>query len=130
MSGNRARIKQKPEMIAADERLRPLRDHIVVKPLDWQPSRIIVLAGSKREPLQGIVIAVGPGCYPRQYNKDRSKSWESKAFQPCEVKVGDRVQLGGLEIDGYLFPQVLIGNEIHVLCREADVCGIEHNDDE
>ncbi len=118
------RLEHRPEMIGADERLRPLRDQLIVKPLEWEPSQVIVVAGSKRKPLRGVVVAVGPGCYPKLYNKDKSKSWESKAFRACEVKVGDVVELGGLEIDGYLFPQVLIGNERHVICREADVCGV------
>jgi co-chaperonin GroES (HSP10) len=104
--------------------LRPLRDHIIVKPLPWQPSATIQIAGDKRKPLRGIVTAVGPGCYPWRYNKDRSKRWLSKQLRPTEVKVGDMVELGGLEIGGYSFQQVMIGTEMHIICREADVCGI------
>lgn len=104
--------------------LRPLRDHIVVKPLNWQPSKIIQIAGDTRKPLRGVVVAVGPGVYPWIYNKDRSKRWPSKQFRKTEVKVGDTVELGGLENGGYSFPQVIIGTELHVVAREADVCGI------
>lgn len=112
------------EVIAPAERIRPLRDQIVVKPMEWNPSRTIQIAGNTRRTLRGTVVAVGPGCYPKRYNRDRSKTWDSKAFQRTEVKVGDVVELGGLEIDGYSFPQVLIGNELHVICREADVAGV------
>lgn len=105
-------------------RLRPLRDHILIKPLEWQPTKIIHIAGDKRRPLRGTVVAVGPGCHPWRYNADRSKRWPSRAFRRTEVKVGDTVELGGLEIDGYSFPQVLIGNELHIICREEDVAAV------
>jgi len=123
-----ARIEHQPDMIGAHERLRPLRDHIIVKPLNWEPSRVIIVAGDKRKPLRGVIVAVGPGCYPKRYNKDRSKTWDSTAFRRTEVKVGDTVELGGLEIDGYLFPTVMIGNELHVIAREEDVAGIVVDD--
>lgn len=121
MASAHARITHAPDMVGESETLRPLRDQLIVKPLKWEPSKIIEVVSSKRKPLRGVVVAAGPGCYPKLYNKDRSKSWDSAVFRPCEVKVGDMVELGGLEIDGYLFPQVMLGNEPHVICREADV---------
>jgi co-chaperonin GroES (HSP10) len=124
MRENTVRLEHAPDYLPAGTKLRPLRDQIVVKPLNWEPSKIIAIAGDKRKPLRGVVVAVGPGCYPKIYNKDRSKVWDSKQFRPCDVKVGDTVELGGLELDGYLFPTIMIGNERHVLCREADVAGV------
>lgn len=112
------------DFIASGQTLRPLRDQLVVKPLNWEPSKIIQIAGDTRKPLRGTVVAAGPGVYPKRYNQDRSKSWDSKAFRPTEVKVGDTVELGGLEINGYSFPQVIIDNELHIMCREEDVCGV------
>jgi co-chaperonin GroES (HSP10) len=104
--------------------LRPLRDHIIVKPLDWTPSKIIQVIDQTNKPLRGVVKAVGPGCYPWRYNAGRSKRWPSQVFRKTEVKVGDTVELGGLENQGYSFPQVLIGTELHLICREEDVVGI------
>ena len=112
------------DFIGSKETIRPLRDHIVVKPIAWEPSKVIKIAGDTRKPLRGTVVAVGPGCYPKRYNKDRSKTWDSKVFQRTQVRVGDLVELGGLEINGYEFPQILIGNELHIICREADVAGV------
>lgn len=123
MEGVRIESKRH-EVIAPTERIRPLRDHIVVRPMEWEPSRTIQIAGNTRRTLRGTVTAVGPGVYPWVYNRDRSKRWLSKAFRGTVVKVGDVVELGGLENDGYSFPQVIIGTEMHVLCREEDVCGI------
>jgi co-chaperonin GroES (HSP10) len=113
--------------VSAKETIRPLRDHIVVEPLEWTPSAILQVEWHG-EPLRGEVLAVGPGHYPKRYNGPkgkRTKSWDSKAFVPCDVKVGDIVQLGGVEIRGYLFDTITWGNRKVVLCREADVVGIE-----
>ena len=105
-------------------KVRPLRDHILVKAEDWKPSKTIQIAGNHRKALRGTVVAVGPGCYPKRYNANRSKMWDSRAFRATEVKVGDTVELGGLEIGGYSFPELIIDNELHVMAREEDVTGI------
>lgn len=115
--------RKRVEFIPADSTIRPLRDQIVIKPLAWEPSKIIDVV-YRGKTLRGEVLAVGPGVYPKQYNKDRSKSWDSKAFRPCDVKVGDVVELGGLEIRGYSFDEYLWGDQPIVMCREADVTGV------
>ncbi len=118
------RLDSQPTNYISEGSFRPLRDHILVKPLDWEPSKVIKVAGDKRKPLRGRVVAVGPGCFCWRYNKDRSKRWESAVFRPTEVEVGDIVELGGLERDGIPFPQLIIGTELHIIAREEDVCGI------
>ena len=110
--------------VRADETVRPLRDQIVVEPLAWKPSKILEVVYHGK-PLHGIVRAVGPGHYPKKYDGPkgkRTKSWDSKHLLPCDVKVGDTVELGGLELRGYLFQTFLWGGVECVLCREADVC--------
>lgn len=109
--------------IRADERIRPLRDVLIVEPIDFQPSKIIRLVHSVK-PLRGIVRVAGPGRYPIKYNGPkgkRTKSWESKHFRPTQVRVGDVIELGGLELGGYLFQTILWGGKEHVICREEDV---------
>jgi co-chaperonin GroES (HSP10) len=109
--------------VSADERIRPLRDQIVVEPLPAHET----LETPGWKPIRGKVLAVGPGCYPKRYNGPkgaRSKSWDSKAFRPCDVRVGDLVELGGKEIGGYLFTTVRWGAKEVVVCREEDVNGI------
>lgn len=111
-------------IIPADAKIRPLRDQIIVEPLDWQPSKIILVAGTHTKPLRGIVRAVGPGRYPIRYNGrkgQRTKSWDAKCFRPTDVKVGDTVELGGLEIGGYLHQTIIWGTTEMVVCREEDV---------
>src|ERR1700739_3187755 len=115
---------QRHEVIHPTETIRPLRDQIVIKPLPWQPSGSIQIAGDTRRTRRtGTVVAVGPGCFPKRYNRDRSKSWDSKAFRKTEVKVGDIIEIAGpTQDEDWSLPQVLIGNELHVICREEDVC--------
>lgn len=109
------------DTLAAGERIRPLRDKILVKQLPQRLSKIIEIVDRERKALRGVVVAVGPGRYPLRYNQNRSKCWESKAFRATEVKVGDIVAL-----EGYSYPAILIDNEQHFVCSEQDVCGIEH----
>jgi hypothetical protein len=104
--------------------LRPLGNGLIVEPLDWQPSKIlnVVYMG---EPLRGIVRAAGRGTYPLRYDGRkgaRTKSWPSKVFVPTTVKVGDVVELGGLELRGYLFQSFLWGDKRCIKCTEDDVC--------
>ena len=115
------------DSIPETARVRPLRDQIIVEPIPWPFSSVIEVVYTGR-PLRGRVRAVGPGVYPKRYNGPkgkRTKSWDSQAFRPCDVKVGDVVQLGGLSIDGYLFASFRWGDKTVVVCREADVTGIE-----
>lgn len=125
------------EHFAAGTAFRPMRDQLVVKVLPWQPSAVIELAGDKKAPMRGVVAFAGRGHYPLRYKEvhddktgkiNRTKSWESKAFQPCDVKVGDLVEFGALDTDGdmfnYDYQEIMIGNEVHIVCREADVCGV------
>lgn len=107
-------------------KVRLLRDQMLVEPMETVWSAIIdVILITK--PMRGIVKAVGPGHYPKKYNGPRgkrTKSWDSKIFQPTECKVGDIVELGGLQHGGYSFQTVYWGDKLHLICREADVVGI------
>jgi len=115
--------------LPATATVRPTRDHICIEPLDWRPSTILdVMYFGK--PLRGRVLAVGPGRYPIRYNGRkglRSKSWDSKSFRPTEVKVGEIIELGGLELRGYLFTSFYWGLRKCLMVREEDVA-IVHED--
>jgi hypothetical protein len=107
--------------------IRPLRDQIIFEPIDWPFSDTLKVVYTGR-PLRGIVKAIGRGIYPKRYNGPkgvRTKSWDSKAFRPCDVKVGDVIQIGGLGIGGYLNTSFIWGTKTHYICSERDVTGIE-----
>ena len=114
--------------VSASESIRPLRDQIVLEPLEWEPSKVIRVAYFGR-PLRGRVKAIGPGRYELKYNGPkgkRTKSWLGNCFIPTEVKVGDVVELGGLglgtnELRGYAFQTFIWGVKEHIICREGDV---------
>ncbi len=124
--------------VDAEFKIRPLRDQIIVEPLQVHHSDFLdVIEYCK--PLRGIVRAVGPGHYPKRYDHPdkgrRTKMWDSKVFQPTEVKVGDVVELGGYGEDdmghlyrGFNFQQFSWGGKWHVICREADICAIVEAD--
>lgn len=108
--------------IPADVQIRPLRDVIIVEPIDGLISPIIKLV-EERKPIQGIVRAAGPGCYPKRYDHPekgkRRKMWDSKALRPCDVKVGDTV-----EFEPRPFQTLYWGDKLMLIMREEDLCGI------
>ena len=113
-----------PEIIPG--KLRLLRDRLLIRPLDWTASSLIIAIREGR-PVRGVVIEAGPGTYPNKYSPDRSKTWKSKVFVTTQVKPGDIVELGGLNAydgRGYIFPEVIIDGIKHVIIQEADVAAI------
>lgn len=110
--------------------IRPLREKLIVKPLPPALSQTIA-ANWNGEAVRGQVIAAGPGTHPNIHEKGTKDGKpyrivkQSRAFRPCDVQVGDIIQLGGMELGGYLWPHILIDGQDHILCSEQDVCGIE-----
>lgn len=122
--------------LPAEAVLRPLRDVIIVEPLDAKLSAILIVI-NELKPVRGIVRAVGPGHYPVVYldahgqklpdhaRNRRKQAAAGTRFVPTTVKVGDVVNLGGLDIGGYSFDTFYHGEKLMLMCREADVAGIE-----
>jgi co-chaperonin GroES (HSP10) len=118
------------DIIPRESTIRPLRDKILIRPLAWEPSKVLEVVRHGR-PLRGEVIAVGPGSHPKKYKAGpkgpRSLMDYSKRFQPTEIKPGDIVELGGLNIfdgQGYQFTEIMHGTELLLICQEADVVGV------
>ena len=84
--------------------LRPLRDKIVVRPIDRKQSEVLAVVSSEKFNL-GEVVATGP--------------------KVDSVKVGERVRFGTDE--GYLnYPEWQAANgERFLVLAEADVCFVE-----
>lgn len=114
------------DFIPQDCKLRPYGNKIIVKPLEFEPSKIINCIREGR-PVRGEVLAVGKGAYRKRYNKDRSKVFETNDYIPMSVKVGDVVEWGGLNIfdgAGYSFDSFVWGTDEVLIITEQDVCGI------
>lgn len=116
--------------------LRMTGDRILLKPLDWNGSGVHgahakIIAVRNGRTLRGTVLAVGPGIHPvskrRNLGDGRQRIEFSKRFRPTEVKVGDTVELGGLNIfdgQGYDFPEVMVNGEKCLIVTERDVAGV------
>ena len=91
--------------------IRPLHDRVIVRRIDAEEKTaggIIIPDTAKEKPIQGEVLAVGPGA------RD-----ESGRVNPLDVRVGDIVlfgKWGGTEVK-------LDGEEVLVL-KESDIIGI------
>ena len=97
--------------------LRPLRDFIVVKPIERIKSDIIEVIMDE-QPNIGEVVAVGPGSF-----NDKNK------FIPNPIQVGQRVRFGTMGKDEYLkYRPFFQNNERYLLMSWKDVCFIEEND--
>lgn len=92
-------------------KFRPLHDRVVVRRVDEEAKTaggIIIPDTAKEKPMQGEVIAVGPG------GRD-----EAGKLVPLEVKAGDRVLFGK-----WSGTEVKINGEDLLIMKESDVLGI------
>ena len=95
----------------SDLKFKPLSDRIVIKPAEAEEKTaagIILPDTVKEKPVEGTVVAVGPG-----------KVAEDGKVIKLEVKVGDKVLYGK-----YSGTEVSINNEEYLIMRESDVFGI------
>ena len=90
---------------------RPLHDRVVVRRLEQEEKTaggIIIPDTAKEKPMEGEVIAVGPGA-----------RGEDGTLHPLDVKAGDRVLFGkwsGTEVK-------LDGEELMIM-KESDIMGV------
>ena len=92
-------------------KINPIRDRILIKPLDAETvtkSGIVIPEAAQEKPIQGKVLAVGTG-----------KVTEEGQTVPLVVKQGDTVMYGK-----YSGQTVKIDNEEHVILKEDDVMAI------
>lgn len=92
-------------------KLKPLGDRVVVKPAAAEEKTaggIILPDTAKEKPVEGNVVAVGPG----------KVADDGKAIK-MEVKVGDKVLYGK-----YSGTEVTINGEEYLIMRESDIFGI------
>jgi chaperonin GroES len=92
-------------------KFRPLHDRVVVRRVEQDEKTkggIIIPDTAKEKPMEGEVVAVGPGA------RD-----EAGKVQPPEVKAGDRILFGkwsGTEVK-------LDGEELLIM-KESDIMGV------
>ena len=92
-------------------KFRPLQDRVLIRRLEQEAKTaggIIIPDTAKEKPMEGEVVAVGPG----------ARSEDGK-LHPLDVKAGDRVLFGkwsGTEIK-------LDGEEL-IIMKESDIMGV------
>lgn len=92
-------------------KFRPLHDRILVRRVDEEAKTtggIIIPDTAKEKPIQGEIIAAGPG------SRDQSGK-----LVPLDVKVGDRVLFGK-----WSGTEVRINGEDLIIMKESDVLGV------
>jgi chaperonin GroES len=92
-------------------KFRPLHDRVVVKRVNAEEKTsggIIIPDTAKEKPMEGEVIAVGPG----------ARSDDGK-IHPLDVKAGDRVLFGK-----WSGTEVKIDGEDLLIMKESDIMGI------
>ena len=117
------------DSVPAGQTLRPLRDKILVKVESLELSDTII-AEWKGKPVRGRVVAAGPGRYPNIHTRGErhGESFHeiraSRQFRATEVRVGQMVEFGGMEIGGYPLQQIYLDGQLHILTSEQDVVGV------
>ena len=92
-------------------KFRPLHDRVVVKPLKAEEKTaggVIIPDTAQEKPMEGKVIAVGPGARDEQGK-----------LQPLGVKKGDRILFGK-----WSGTEVKIAGEELMIMKESDIMGI------
>ena len=92
-------------------RFRPLQDRVVVRRVEQEEKTaggIIIPDTAKEKPMEGEVIAVGPG----------ARSEDGK-IHPLDVKVGDRILFGK-----WSGTEVKLDNEELIVMKESDIMGV------
>ncbi len=90
---------------------RPLHDRVLVRRIEEEertPGGVIIPDTAKEKPMEGEVLAVGPG------GRD-----ESGKLTPLDVKPGDRILFGK-----WSGTEVKIDDEELVVMKESDIMGV------
>ncbi|MDZ7265820.1 MAG: co-chaperone GroES [candidate division KSB1 bacterium] len=91
--------------------IKPLADRVVIKPIEQEEKKvggIIIPDTAKEKPMQGEVVAVGPG-----------KISDSGQKMAMEVKKGDKVLYGK-----YSGTEVTVDGTDYLIMRESDILAI------
>ena len=92
-------------------KFRPLHDRVVVRRIDAEEKTsggIIIPDTAKEKPMEGEIIAVGPGARNEQGQ-----------LVPPDVKAGDRILFGK-----WSGTEVKLDNEELLIMKESDIMGV------
>lgn len=92
-------------------KLRPLQDRVLIRPIEREstsPGGIIIPDTAKEKPMEGEVLAAGPGARDERGN-----------LHALDVRVGDRVLFGK-----WSGSEVKLDGEDLMILKETDILGV------
>lgn len=94
----------------AEVKIKPLGDRVIVKPIERETMKggIIIPDTAKEKPMEGEVLAVGPG-----------KMTDKGDRSAMEIKKGDRVLYGK-----YSGTEVKLDDETYLIIHQDEILGI------
>ncbi|MBR3604275.1 MAG: co-chaperone GroES [Elusimicrobiaceae bacterium] len=94
----------------SDVKIKPLGDRLIVKPIERETMKggIIIPDTAKEKPMEGEVLAAGPGKLDNNGNRT-----------PMDVKVGDKVLYGK-----YSGTEIKLDNETYLIIHQDEILGI------
>ena len=94
----------------ADVKIKPLGDRLIVKPIERETMKggIIIPDTAKEKPMEGEVLAAGPGKLDEKGNRT-----------PMDVKVGDKVLYGK-----YSGTEIKLDDETYLIIHQDEILGI------
>ena len=94
----------------SDVKIKPLGDRLIVKPIerDTMKGGIIIPDTAKEKPMEGEVLAAGPGKLDNNGNRT-----------PMDVKVGDKVLYGK-----YSGTEIKLDDETYLIIHQDEILGI------
>ena len=94
----------------SEVKIKPLGDRLIVKPIERETMKggIIIPDTAKEKPMEGEVLAAGPGKLDKNGNRT-----------PMDVKVGDKVLYGK-----YSGTEIKLDNETYLIIHQDEILGI------
>ena len=91
-------------------KIKPLGDRLIVKPIERETMKggIIIPDTAKEKPMEGEVVAAGPGKADDKGNR-----------APMDVKVGDKVLYGK-----YSGTEIKLDDETYLIIHQDEILGI------
>lgn len=94
----------------SEVKIKPLGDRLIVKPIERETMKggIIIPDTAKEKPMEGEVLAAGPGKLDDKGNR-----------MPMDVKKGDKVLYGK-----YSGTEIKLDNETYLIIHQDEILGI------
>ncbi len=94
----------------SDVKIKPLGDRLIVKPIERETMKggIIIPDTAKEKPMEGEVLAAGPGKLDDKGNR-----------MPMDVKKGDKVLYGK-----YSGTEIKLDDETYLIIHQDEILGI------